>query len=136
LTKGVKKTDDSASVASGQRKTATGKGKAGVMRKAGESEEGLLALIEELQNDLRIRDEEFEQTRSTLDKLTEQNSFLKQELLAEKRSKISMEAKLNKVVILKELDANFAAINNNTFFEQKNNKISSLNTNLYMSVNE
>ena len=106
------------------------------MRKAGESEEGLLALIEELQNDLRIRDEEFEQTRSTLDKLTEQNSFLKQELLAEKRSKISMEAKLNKVVILKELDANFAAINNNTFFEQKNNKISSLNTNLYMSVNE
>ena len=47
-----------------------------------------------------------------------------------------VESKLNKIVTLKELDANFAIIENNTFFESKNNKIQSINTNLQSSVQE
>ena len=47
-----------------------------------------------------------------------------------------MLAKLNKIVNLKELESNYTVITNGKFFEERNNKIASLNTNLYMSVNE
>jgi len=43
---------------------------------------------------------------------------------------------LNKQISLKELEYNFNAIEQNTFFEQKNSKIQSLNTNLLNAVDE
>ena len=97
-TKGAKKgaADEGTSMPGGPRKTPAAK--SGATRKVGEGEETLLAMIQDLQNDLKIRDEEFEQTRAHLDKLTEQNNFLKTELLQEKRSKITIEAKLNKII--------------------------------------
>ena len=56
--------------------------------------------------------------------------------MTERQQKVTIEAKLNKIVTLKELDANFALIDNNTFFESKNNKIQTMNNNLQGSVQE
>ena len=49
-----------------------------------------------------------------------------------------MEAKLNKIVTLKELDSNFAAISNNSFFKKdsNNNAASLLSSNLMQSVQD
>jgi len=49
-----------------------------------------------------------------------------------------MEAKLNKITYMKELDANFAAISSNTFFGSKNKSSynASQQTKLIDSVNE
>jgi hypothetical protein len=49
-----------------------------------------------------------------------------------------MEAKLNKIVTLKELDSNFAAISDNTFFKKEagSNAASVLSSNLMDSVKD
>ena len=49
-----------------------------------------------------------------------------------------MEAKLNKIITLKELDSNFASISDNTFFQKNNasNAASSLSSNLMDSVKD
>jgi hypothetical protein len=44
---------------------------------------------------------------------------LAEKLLEEKRTRQTIEAKLNKITYMKELDHNFAAISNNTFFGSK-----------------
>ena len=62
--------------------------------------------------------------------------MLREQLAEESQKRAVVESKLCKIVTLKELDANFALIENNTFFESKNNKIQSLNTNLGNSVQE
>lgn len=100
------------------------------MVKRSENEENLLDVIEDLKSDLKARDFEFEETRERLEKLEAQNEYLRKSLLKEKESKITIEAKLNKMMAIKELDENFAVIDKGAFFEQRNNKISSLNTNL------
>ena len=101
-----------------------------------ENEEGLLQIIEDLRNDLQIRDQEYSEQRVYLQKIEAQNEILKKQLLTEREQRITVDAKLNRIITLKELDANFAMIENNTFFESKNNKIQSLNTNLQSSVKE
>ena len=53
-----------------------------------------------------------------------------------KLAKITSEAKLAKIVTIKQLDANFTTIERNTFFENRKSKISSLNTTLSNSVKE
>ena len=45
-----------------------------------ESEEQLLQIIEDLRNDLRLRDEEYEDQQRYLRKVEEQNEYLKREL--------------------------------------------------------
>ena len=101
-----------------------------------ETEESLMQIIEELRNDLQIRDQEYTEQREYLEKIEAQNEMLKKQLLEERQSRATVESKLNKIVNLKELDANFALIENNTYFESKNNKIQSLNSNLQGSVQE
>ena len=44
-------------------------------------------MIEDLRNDLKVRDLEYEQVRNRLEKLEAQNTFLAEKLLAEKRNK-------------------------------------------------
>lgn len=56
-------------------------------RQKGENEEQLLEVIEDLRNDLKVRDLEYEQVRNRLEKLEAQNTFLAEKLLAEKRNK-------------------------------------------------
>jgi hypothetical protein len=61
---------------------------------------------------------------------------LKKELRATQLSKITVESKLAKITTMKQLDANFAMIEKNHFFENRSNKISQLNANLSNSVKE
>ena len=51
-------------------------------------------------------------------------------------SKITVESKLAKIVTMKQLDANFALIERNAFFENRNSKINQLQANLSNSVRE
>ena len=66
------------------------------------------------------------------------NTQLATRLKNENREKIVMEAKLNKIVTLKELDSNFAAISDNTFFKKEagSNAASVLSSNLMDSVKD
>ena len=96
----------------------------------------MFAIIEELKSDLETRDREFEQMRKKVDMMAEQNGYLKKQLTEERLKSITVLSKLNKIVNLKELEANYTVIENGKFFEQKSSKVTSLNTNLYNSVNE
>jgi hypothetical protein len=69
-----------------------------------------------------VRDREFEAMRKRLDMMTEQNSYLKKELGAERLKSITVLTKLNKIVNLKELEANYTVIENGKFFDKTNNK--------------
>ncbi len=69
-----------------------------------------------------MRDREFEAMRKRLDMMTEQNSYLKKELGAERLKSITVLTKLNKIVNLKELEANYTVIENGKFFDKTNNK--------------
>jgi hypothetical protein len=46
------------------------------------------------------------------------NKKLASRVKNENREKITMEAKLNKIINLKELDSNFTVISDNTFFKK------------------
>ena len=96
----------------------------------------MLQIIDDLRNDLRIRDEEYMDQRAYMDKLKTQNEYLKNELRKTQLGKITVESKLSKIVTLRELDSNQTMIENNQFFEHRNSKLSQLNTNLASSVKE
>lgn len=64
------------------------------------------------------------------------NTSLAKQLLRAREDKQSVEAKLTKIVNLKELRSNFAAIEGNTFFSKDKANISSLSTNLLDSVKD
>ena len=96
---------------------ATGEKAVGKKKQIGESEEMLMEIIEELRADLKLRDNEFEQQRERLQFLEKQNKELAVRTLKERQDKMTVEAKLNKIITLKELDSNFAAIEGNTFFD-------------------
>jgi UDP-N-acetylenolpyruvoylglucosamine reductase len=95
-----------------------------------------LEIIEDLKSDLRTRDQEFEQMRLRVERLEQSNTYLAKQLLEEKRSKQTIEAKMNKLRYLKELDENFAKISNGTFFDGKKPNAHSLRQNLLDSVND
>ena len=75
-----------------------------------ESEEQLYAIIEELKADLQFRDQEFEALRKKVDKLNEQNAWLRKERTEERLKSITVLSKLNKISNLKELESNYAVI--------------------------
>ena len=56
-----------------------GAGAAG--RKGADNEETLLAKIKDLEDQLQLRDEEYSQQRNELDKIKDQNDFLKKEYM-------------------------------------------------------
>lgn len=75
---------------------------------------------------MRIRDEEFMDQRSYLEKIELQNDQLKKNLRTTQLAKITVESKLSKIVTMKQLDANFSMIERNSFFENRNSKINQL----------
>ena len=85
--------------------------------------ENLEELVEELQNDLTLRDAEWEIMRDKIEKLEAQNEWLRTKVIRERESKMTIESKLNKVINMKEIDQNFALINESMFFDaQKKQK--------------
>ena len=83
-----------------------------------------------------MRDEEYEEQSHYLAKIQEQNDYLKAKLRETQLSKITIDSKLSKIVTMKQLDANFMMIERNQFFDNRNTKVSQLNTNLSNSVKE
>ena len=75
---------------------------------------------------MRIRDEEYMDQRSYLEKIELQNDQLKKNLRTTQLAKITVESKLSKIVTMKQLDANFSMIERNSFFENRNSKINQL----------
>ena len=82
-----------------EKKTATSKRKP-----QGEQSEHLEELIEELQNDLRLRDDEWEEQRDRIAKLETQNLWLRTKVMRERETKMTVEAKLNKIINMKEIE--------------------------------
>ena len=93
-------------------------------------------VIDDLRNDLQLRDQEYEDQRAYLDKIQLQNDYLKRELRKTQLEKITLESKLAKIITMKQLDANMAMIERNQFFESRKTKITQLNANLSDSVKE
>ena len=83
-----------------------------------------MQIIDDLRNDLRLRDEEFEEQRLYTEKLVDQNDYLKKELRNAKLDNMAIDSKLSKIITLKQLDANATLIERNQFFENRNTKIS------------
>jgi chromatin segregation and condensation protein Rec8/ScpA/Scc1 (kleisin family) len=69
-----------------------------------------MEVVEDLKNELRSRDQEYEQMRSRVEKLEALNTELAKRLLDEKLEHVEHKARLNKLTTLKELDRNFAQI--------------------------
>lgn len=85
---------------------------------------------------MRIRDEEYEEQRTYVDKLLVQNDYLKKELRNTKLDNMAINAKLAKIVSMRQLEASSLLIERNQFFENRNTKISQLNKNLSNSVKD
>lgn len=62
--------------------------------------------------------------------------MLAKRILQERRDKLTLEAKLNKIMHLKELDQNFAAISSGDFFRADNQSASAMSSNLLDSVKD
>ena len=91
-------------------------------------------IIDELKNDLRIRDMEFEELKASMAKLQAENAQLRQQHEKERNQRLVIEGKLKKTAIHNELKENAQAITNSTFFEQKRSKLASLNSTLLSTV--
>lgn len=104
---------------------AAGAKAAAIKKKVGGTDvENLEELVEELQNDLTLRDAEWETMRDKIEKLEAQNEWLRTKVIRERESKMTIESKLNKVINMKEIDQNFALINESMFFDaQKKQKM-------------
>ena len=83
-----------------------------------------------------MRDGEYRQQSQHMEKLEGQKDFLVKKLLKERMSRITVESKLNKIVLLKELNHNYDLIEQNKFFEQKSNKGASVQASLSSSIKE
>jgi len=56
-----------------------------------------LEVVEDLKNDLRLRDQEYEKLRDRFERLQEQQKELTSKLVVEQNSKQVIESKLNKI---------------------------------------
>jgi len=109
-----------------------GKGK--LKRKEGQ--EDLEEVVDELKNDLRMKEVEFEELKLAFERLEKDNDRLREKYHKEKESRQVIEVKLQRKAINQEIEDNFQAINDNVFFEQKRSKLASMNHTLYNSINE
>lgn len=82
-----------------------------------------MLIIEDLRNDLRLRDEEYSEQSIYVEKLQTQNDYLKKELRNSQLSKITIESKLAKITTMKQLDSNFSMIEKNLYFENRNRNV-------------
>ena len=110
--------------------------KAKMVKKKGPTDEDLVDIIDELREDLRNRDQEYEQLRSRMEKLEALNTHLAEKLHQSKMSHIADTATLNNIRNVKEIQRNFDKINQNRFFTGINDKSSRPQAVLLDSVRE
>jgi septal ring factor EnvC (AmiA/AmiB activator) len=99
-------------------------------------EEVLLELVQDLRAELRQRDQEYEQLRDSMRASQEAQKHLAYKLMEEKEARQTIEAKLNKLRILKEIDENYSKIERNEFFENKTKNTKNQRAVLFDSVSE
>jgi len=116
-------------------------GKAGAAKKKGTGAGGdegyneeAQEIIDELKNDLKIRDQEYEELKAAFTRLETENRRLREVFTKERDERLVIEGKLKKTAIHHELKEASEAINTNTFFEQKRSKMASINTTLLSTV--
>ena len=112
---------------------AGGKKKGGAAGDEGYNEEAQ-EIIDELKNDLKIRDQEYEELKAAFTRLEAENRRLREVYGKERDERLVIEGKLKKTAIHHELKEASEAINTNTFFEQKRSKMASINTTLLSTV--
>jgi len=108
-------------------------------KKKGGNDDGLIMeevqdLIDDLKNDLKIRDSEYEELKANFAKLEAENLRLRDLYEKERNERLVIEGKLKKTAIHNELKDNAKEIIANTFFEQKKSKLTSLNSTLLSTV--
>ena len=107
------KNDAKASIRMGQEPVAAKGAKGGAKGKAGprsDMEEVLYELVDDLRAELSQRDQEYEHMRQKCLELEQSNKAIAKQLMTEQWSKQTIEAKLNKLKIHRELDENQARI--------------------------
>ena len=84
-----------------------------------ENEELYIEQIRSLRNEQQLRDEDYEKLREKIVKLQKQNAWLQSNILKEKESRLTIEAKISKVVNMKEIETNADLIDmgGKNFFE-------------------
>lgn len=116
-----------------KQQVAAGGAETGVRRRK-EGQEDLEDVIDELKNDLRIKEVDYEELKDKFARLEEENKRLRQQFQKERDERLVIEGKLKKTAIHTELRENAQAILANTFFEQKRSKLASLNSTLLATV--
>lgn len=79
--------------------------------------EEVLELIDELKNDLKLKEQDFEELKESFAKLEAENRRLHAMYAKERDERLVIEGKLKKTAIHHELKESSEAITNNTFFE-------------------
>lgn len=74
-------------------------------------------IIDELKNDLKIRDQEYEELKLAFTRLEAENRRIREVCTKERDERLIIEGKLKKTAIHYELKEAAEAITNNTFFE-------------------
>lgn len=96
---------------------------AGKKGKKGANEDGMMLaeeaqdLIDDLKNDLSIRDQEYADLKAQFAKIEAENKQLREAFETERNQRLIIEGKLKKTAIHNELKENAQAITQSTFFE-------------------
>ncbi len=111
-----------------------GRGKKGAGFDDGSVPEEVQELIDDLKNDLKIRDMEFEELKEKFKQMEIENRRLKDVYQKERNERLVIEGKLKKTAIHSELKEASESITSNTFFEEKRSKLASINSTLLSTV--
>jgi predicted nuclease with TOPRIM domain len=110
------------------------KGKGGGLGDDGLTGEEAQELIDELKNDLKLKEMEFDEMKAQFAKIEAENRRLREQYQKERNERMVIEGKLKKTAIHAELREASEDINKNVFFEKKKSKLSSLNSTLLTTV--
>jgi len=91
-------------------------------------------LIDELKNDLKIKEMECDEMKANFAKLEAENRRLRDLYQKERNERLVIEGKLKKTAIHKELVEASEDLSSNAFFEKKRSKLASLNSTLLTTV--
>lgn len=106
------------------------------MKKKGVNDEDLMEIIEELREDLRTRDQEYEQMRARMEKLEALNTHLAEKVHHSKMAHISDTATLAHTRSVREVERNYDKINEGKYFQGLTDKSQSTQPVLLDSVRE
>lgn len=93
-------------------------------------------IIEELQNEIKIKDMEFKEIRDELDTMKGEYGVIMKSFKKEKFQRQGLESNKQKYIMLKELMQNSSTIQDQTFFDSKKHASTSVNGSLKNQITE